>query len=86
MVPCDCWISYLLLLHEFGVRHVIDNVFTEYRRGEDGIDLFGIDVLELSIENELIAFGAQVDRDLSAKKDESVDIPVLEISISEWSE
>lgn len=51
---------YLLLLHEFGVGTVVDNI-----RSEDGccklaVDFFGIDVFQLSIEDELIAFNAEV--------------------------
>lgn len=52
---------YLLLLHEFGVGTVVDNI-----RSEDGccklaVDFFGVDVLQLSIEDKLIAFNAEVD-------------------------
>jgi hypothetical protein len=53
---------YLLLLHKFRVGTVVDNI-----RSEDGccklaVDFFGVDVLQLSIEDELIAFNTEVDR------------------------
>lgn len=51
---------YLLLLHKFGIWTVVDNV-----RSEDGgcklaVDFLGVDVLQLSIENELISFNAEI--------------------------
>lgn len=51
---------YLLLLHKFRIGTIVD-----YIRSEDGccklaVDFFGIDVLQLPIENELIAFNAKV--------------------------
>lgn len=52
---------YLLLLHKFRVGTVVDNI-----RSEDGccklaVDFFGVDVLQLSIEDELVAFNSKVD-------------------------
>lgn len=57
----DCKEIYLLLLHEFGVGAVVDNI-----RSEDGccklaVDFFGVDILQLSIEDKLISFNAKVD-------------------------
>ena len=41
------------------------------------VDLLGVDVLQLAIENEVIAFGAQADGSLLAQEDESENITVL---------
>lgn len=37
--------AYLLLLHQFRVRTIIDDIGTEDRRGQLAIYLFGIDIL-----------------------------------------
>ena len=70
-----CW--YLFLLHELGIRHIIDHTFAKARRGEDGIYLLGIDVLEFPIQNELITLGSQIDGDFSAEENECEDVPIL---------
>lgn len=41
------------------------------------VDLLSVDVLELSIQNEVVALGAEADSGLLAQKDESEDIAVL---------
>lgn len=41
--------AYLLLLHELGIGAVIDDISTENRSGQDGVDFFGIDILKLAI-------------------------------------
>lgn len=69
--------SYLLLLHELGVRAVIYDVPTEDWRRKRGIDFFGTDILELAVQDEVIAFGAQVNRGLFAEKDEGEDVAIL---------
>ena len=51
---------YLLLLHKFGVRTVIDNVRSEDGRCKLAVDFFGVDILQLSIEDKLIAFNTEV--------------------------
>lgn len=48
--------SCLLLFHELCVRYIVDNVFSEDRSRQNGIYLFGIDVLELAIQDELVTF------------------------------
>jgi hypothetical protein len=52
---------YLLLLHKFGVGTVVDDVRSEDGRCKLAVDFFGADVLQLSIEDELVAFNAEVD-------------------------
>ena len=52
---------YLLLFHEFRVGAVVDNVGSEDRRCKLAVDFFGVDILQLSIEDELVAFNAEVD-------------------------
>lgn len=52
--------SYFLLLHEFGVGTVIDNIRSEDGRCKLAVDFFGVDVLQLAIEDEFIALNAEV--------------------------
>lgn len=52
---------YLFLLHKFRVGTVVDNIRSEDGCCELAVDFFGIDVLQLSIEDELIAFNTEVD-------------------------
>lgn len=48
------------MLHEFGVGTVVDNIRSEDRCCKLAVDFFGVDVLQLSIEDKLIAFNAKV--------------------------
>ena len=41
------------------------------------VDLLGVDVLQLAVENEVVAFGAQADSGLLAQEHESENITVL---------
>lgn len=56
----------LLLLHQLGVGTVIDDITTKHRSGQDGVDFLSIDVLELAVENKVVARGAYCDRGLLA--------------------
>lgn len=69
--------GYLLLLHEFRVGAVVDDVGTEDWGGDGTVDLFRVDVLELAVENEFVAVDAEVNRRLLSKEDEGKDISVL---------
>lgn len=68
---------YLLLLHELGVGAVVDDVASKDRSGQDGVDLLGVHILELAVENEVVALGADGDGGSLAKEDESEDITIL---------
>lgn len=58
--------AYLLLLHEFGVGTVVDNIGPEDGRCELPVDFFGVDIFQFSIENELVTFDTKVDSCLLA--------------------
>lgn len=51
---------YLLLLHKFGVGTVVDDIRSEDGRCKLAVDFFGVDVLQFSIEDELIAFNTKI--------------------------
>lgn len=70
-------IEYLLLLHEFGVGAVVDDVGTEDWGGDRTVDLLCVDILELAVENEFVAVNAEVNCRLLFKEDEGEDISVL---------
>lgn len=75
--PRDHATAYLLLLHELGVGAVVDDILAEHRGGERVVDLLSVDVLQLAIEDEVVALGAQADGGLLAEKNEGEDIAVL---------
>lgn len=50
--------SYLLLLHELSIGAIVDDVTTEDGGSEGGVNLFGIHITKLAIEDELVALGA----------------------------
>lgn len=70
-------LSYLLLLHELRVGAVVDDALTEDRSGEGAVDLLGVDVLELAIEDKVIALGAKADGGGLSEEDKSKDVAVL---------
>lgn len=53
--PCSLLKKYLLLFHKFRIWNIIDDVLAEDRRAQDGVDLFGVDVFELRVQDKLIA-------------------------------
>ena len=67
----------LLLLHELRVGAVIDNIPTKDRSGENSVDLLGVDVAKLAVEDKLVALGSHVDGGLLAEQDEGKDVAVL---------
>ena len=72
----------LLLLHEFRIWHVVNDVFPKNGRGEHWIDLFGVHVLKFPVEDELITLWSKVHRNFSAKKNKREDIAILELGVS----
>lgn len=56
----------LLLLHELGVGAVVDNIGTEDGSGEGAVDFFGVDILELAVEDEVVALSTETDSCLLA--------------------
>lgn len=55
--PCGLSIAYLLLLHELRVGAVVYDILSEHRRRKWRVDFLSADVLELAIEDEVIALG-----------------------------
>jgi hypothetical protein len=74
---------YLLLLHQLGVGAIIYNVGTEDRCSQLAIDLLGVDILQFPVQDELIAFGAEVHGSLLTQEYEGEDFTVLFSSISD---
>ena len=69
--------SHLLLFHELRVGAVIDDVIAENWRGVRGVDLFGVDILQLAVEDEFVALRADIDSHLPPEHDEGEHIAVL---------
>ena len=55
---CDGSLAHLLLLHKLGVGAVVNNVFSENRSTKCVVDVFGTNITELAIENEIISLGS----------------------------
>jgi hypothetical protein len=80
------YISDLLLLHQFSIGAVIYHVRAENRRRQGGVDLFSVDVLELRIENELVALDSKANCRFPAQEYEGKDIAVLFHAVSNFIE
>lgn len=70
--------AHLLLLHQLGVRAVVNHVPAEHGSSEDGVDLLGVDVLELAVQDKVVARGAEADRRLFAQENECEDVAILQ--------
>jgi hypothetical protein len=57
--------AHLLLLHELRVGAVVDDILAKDRCAEWGVDLLGVDVLDLSVEDEVVASGIEADGHLT---------------------
>lgn len=71
------YLTYPLLLHEFGIGTVVDHILSEYRPGQFVVDLLRIDVLLLAVQDELVALRTNVDGGLLAEENEGENIAVL---------
>lgn len=69
--------TYLLLLHELGVGAVVDNIASKNGSGQNSVDILSIHILELAVEDEVIALGAESDRGLLAEENEGEDVAKL---------
>ena len=69
--------AYLFLLHELCIWDIIDDAFANDGGGQNRVYLLGIYVFELSIQDELVAFGPKIDGHLSTEKDKGEDITIL---------
>ncbi len=57
----------LFLFHELRIGNVVYYILPKNRCSQDRVYLFGIQILQLPVQNELIAFRAKVDCDSSTK-------------------
>ena len=57
-VLCQSKLDKLLLLHEFRVRAIVDDVASKHGRCERAVHLLGVDVLKFPVENEFVALEA----------------------------
>ena len=48
------------MLHKFRIRTIVDNIRSEDGRCKLAVDFFGVDILQLSIEDELIALDTEI--------------------------
>lgn len=76
-------VSYLLLLHQLGIRTIINNILPKNRRSQGGINLLGVHILQLPVQNKIIPLGPQTHRRLLAQQYESKNIPILLPAIEE---
>ena len=75
--------SYLLLLHQFRVGTIVDNISSKDRRCKHRIDLLGIDVLVFAVQDELIAISSQVDGRLLSQQNERETIAIFRLAVEE---
>ena len=69
--------THLLLLHQLRVRTVIHHVLAKDWGRERTVNLLRIDILQLPVQNEIVALGAQTHSRLLAQKNEGEDLAVL---------
>ena len=69
--------AHLLLLHQLGVGAVVYNILAKDRSGEGAVDLLGVDILDLSVEDKVVACGVEANGHLATKEDEGEDIAIL---------
>ena len=70
-------VAHLLLLHELGVGAIVDDILAKDGGGERAVDLLRVDVLDLSVEDEVVALGVEADSHLATEENESEHIAVL---------
>ena len=69
---------YLFLLHQFGIRTIIDHAFAENWGSEGSINLFGVDILQFPIQNKFISFCSEADGCFLPEKYKGEDIAILQ--------
>lgn len=69
--------AHLLLLHELRIRAIIDDVLAKDGRAERCVDLLRIDVLDLSVQDKVVALGVQAHRHLATEEHEREDVAIL---------
>lgn len=69
--------AYLLLLHQLCIGTVVNNITAKDWRCERAVHLLRIDISQLSVQNEVVAFRAQAYRRLLSQQYECEDIAIL---------
>lgn len=77
-------LTHSLLLHELGIWAIVDDVLAKDRSSQNAVDLLRIDVLLLSVQDKLVALGADVYGGLLAEEDEGENFAVLQDIESAW--
>lgn len=72
----------LLLLHELGVGAVVDDVPAKDGGREDSVDLLGVDVLELAVEDEVVTGRANCDGGLFSEENKGENVTVLQNALA----
>jgi hypothetical protein len=73
---------HLLLLHEFRIGTIIDDVTPKYRGCQGRIDFLGTHIFELSVQDKVIALSTEINGSLLSQKDERENISILNMSHS----
>lgn len=74
---CGFCNSHLLLLHQLGVGAIIDDIGSKHRSGQGRVDLFGADITQLAVQDELVTLGTQVDSRLFAEENKGENVAIL---------
>jgi len=70
-------VTNLLLLHEFGIRAVINHILSEYRGCQDGVNILSADILKFAIQDEVIARGSDVYCRLLSEENKRENVAIL---------
>jgi hypothetical protein len=70
-------LAHLLLLHQLVVGAVVDDVTAEDGRSQDSVDLLGVDVLQLAVQDEVVARGTDRDSGFLSEQYKGEDVPKL---------
>lgn len=68
---------YLLLLHKLRVRAVVDNILSKHGCAEWRVDFLSVYILDLSVQDEVVALGVETHSHLATEEDEGEDIAIL---------
>jgi hypothetical protein len=69
--------THLLLLHKLGIGAVVHDVLAKDGCSEWRVDFLSVDILDLSVQDKVVALGIQTHGHLATKKDKGEDIAIL---------
>ena len=67
----------LLLLHQFGIGAIVDDTFPKDWGGQGAVDFLRVEVLVLSVQDEIVPFDSQAHSRLPPEQDKREDIAIL---------